>query len=262
MLLPSIFWILNSRIQHLKKLCISLTPKNIIHSGRFIVAAETCSLNLFPKNQIKHLKNIVDVGANVGDWTSSFLKCKTPEQVILIEPISDCAEKIRKRFAGKQYIKVEEVVVGARKGYIKFNITKDTTGSSVLKPETKMKQYVKNNWKTIKIQKIKIKTLDIILSSLSEISLLKIDVQGFEEKVLSGAFKTLKKTKFILIELNILKGYTHSSSLASVYKIMTEKNGFRLYNLGKIQRLNGVASHVDALFYNPKNVCVTERAKC
>ena len=47
--------------------------------------------------------------------------------------------------------------------------------------------------------KVKVKTLDTVLVNQKlNNSLMKIDVQGFEYEVLLGAFKSLKKIKYLL----------------------------------------------------------------
>jgi hypothetical protein len=47
---------------------------------------------------------------------------------------------------------------------------------------------------------IKIKQLDRVFVKKKIVDLIKIDVEGYEEKVIKGGLKTLKKTKVILIE--------------------------------------------------------------
>jgi FkbM family methyltransferase len=47
-------------------------------------------------------------------------------------------------------------------------------------------------------------TLDRLLVDLAEVSLLKIDVQGYEKQVFAGAKQTLSKTKLLLVELNFI----------------------------------------------------------
>ena len=52
----------------------------------------------------------------------------------------------------------------------------------------------------IKYTLTKIKQLDRVFVKQKIIDLIKIDVEGYEEKVITGGLKTLKKTKVILIE--------------------------------------------------------------
>ena len=62
--------------------------------------------------------------------------------------------------------------------------------------------------------KIKMTTLDQICLELEKIKLLKIDVEGYELSVLKGSKKTLKKSKYVFIELldGLAKSFTSSSN--------------------------------------------------
>ena len=97
-------------------------------------------------------------------------------------------------------------------------------------------------------------TLDRLLVDLPEVSLLKIDVQGYEKSVLAGAKQTLAKTKFILIELNFMPQYDGGSWFGDVHEILTRDFGFFLANASAPQVLNGRASMVDGLYVNPNLV--------
>ena len=97
-------------------------------------------------------------------------------------------------------------------------------------------------------------TLDRLLDDLAEVSLLKIDVQGYEKPVLAGASQTLTKTKFLLIELNFMPQYDGGSWLGEVHEILTREFGFFLANASAPQVLNGRASMVDGLYVNPNLV--------
>jgi hypothetical protein len=70
-------------------------------------------------------------------------------------------------------------------------------------------------------------TLDYLLEQHEEISLIKIDVEGAEEKVLNGMTETMKKTKSLLIEVHFDEDWPE------IRKILIEDNGFECYNIEK-----------------------------
>ena len=57
-----------------------------------------------------------------------------------------------------------------------------------------MRAVVGSNWTITSEVQVKMTTLDRLLVDLAEISLLKIDVQGYEKAVLAGAKQTLPRT--------------------------------------------------------------------
>jgi Methyltransferase FkbM domain len=93
-----------------------------------------------------------------------------------------------------------------------------------------------------------------LLVDLPEVSLLKIDVQGYEKAVLGGAKQTLTKTKFLLIELNFMPQYDGGSWFGEIHQILTRDSGFFLANASAPQVLNGRASMVNGLYVNPNLV--------
>src|SRR4051812_43177831 len=48
--------------------------------------AEESGLALFPPGIFRQLRVVVDVGANVGQWSAMLLDCVTPAKLIAIEP--------------------------------------------------------------------------------------------------------------------------------------------------------------------------------
>jgi hypothetical protein len=94
------------------------------------------------------------------------------------------------------------------------------------------------------------RTLDTLLAQLPEISLLKIDVQGYEKEVLAGGTQTLAKTKFLLIELNYMPQYAGGSWFGEMHELLTREYGFVLVNATEPLCLNGRASMSDGLYVN------------
>lgn len=88
---------------------------------------------------------------------------------------------------------------------------------------------------------VKIGKLDDFLQNENQIDLLKIDVEGFEKFVLEGATNTLKKTKYILIEISEKHFDEYAYSCQEVLKIL-EKNEFRLFQFSGPQHLVEISS--------------------
>jgi hypothetical protein len=91
--------------------------------------------------------------------------------------------------------------------------------------------------------------IDNIIQDLGEISLIKIDVQGYEIHVLRGAKKTLRKTRYILVEMNYFNQYKKGSNFVEVHEELS-RNGFKMRNLSKPHIMKGRAVYSDALYEN------------
>jgi len=211
-------------------------------------------LTLFPPGQAEKLRYVVDVGANTGQWSSMLLNCIAPEKLVIVEPLPDAFAILREKFGGNRRVELHNLAIGERESVEKLKLTRDTTGASLLQPREEMRAVIGSNWRVASEVEVKMTTLDRLLVDHSEVSLLKIDVQGYEKAVLSGAKQTLAKTEFVLIELNFMPQYEGGSWLGDVHEILTGKFGFFLANATAPRVLNGHASMIDGLYVNPNLV--------
>ena len=143
--------------------------------------AEASGLDLLPAGHWHNLRTIVDVGANVGQWSSMLLDLITPEKLVIIEPQPAAFAELQRRFGGRAFVGLHNVAVGDQNGTTTLRVTRDTTGASVLPPREEMQELIGSNWTVENEIEVPVRTLDLLLESLPEISLLKIDVQGFEK---------------------------------------------------------------------------------
>ena len=244
-------------VQNRRKLCEigrRLSPMELFTSDRIILDAELSCLSLFKPGHVANLRTIVDVGANVGQWSGMLLNCLTPEKLITIEPMPDAFAILKKKFGNNGRVQLHKVAIGERDSVETLKITRDATGASLLQPREEMRAVIGSNWTVTSEIEVKVTTLDRLLVDLPEVSLLKVDVQGYEKAVLAGARQTLTKTKFLLIELNFMPQYDGGSWFGEIHPILTRDYGFFLANVSPPQVLNGRASMVDGLYVNPNLV--------
>jgi FkbM family methyltransferase len=228
-----------------------LSVTEIFSTDRLALETELSGLALFAPGHVEKLRHVVDVGANIGQWAGMLLDCITPEKLIIIEPLPDAFVVLKRKFGSNRRVELHNVAIGERDSIETLKITRDTTGASLLQPREEMRAVVGSNWTITSEVQVKMTTLDRLLVDLPEISLLKIDVQGYERSVLAGAKQTLAKTKFLLIELTFMPQYDGGSWLGDVHQILTRDFGFFLANATAPQVLNGRASMVDGLYVNP-----------
>ncbi len=231
-----------------------LSPGEWFSSDRLVLEAELTGLALFAPGHVQKLRTIVDVGANIGQWSSMLLNCISPEKLIIIEPLPDAFAVLQEKFGNDRRVDLRNVAIGEREGLETLKITRDTTGASFLGPLEEMRAVVGSNWTVASEVQVKLTTLDRLLVDLPEVSLLKIDVQGYEKPVLAGARQTLARTRFLLIELNFMPQYDGGSWLGEVHEILTREFGFFLANATAPQVLNGYAAMIDGLYVNPNLV--------
>ena len=79
------------------------------------------------------------------------------------------------------------------------------------------------------------------------IDLLKLDVQGAELLILDGSKNTLKRTEFVLLEVNIVQYNKDSPLFAEVIKYMDDI-GFIVFDIIETHPYNNYLLQIDILF--------------
>lgn len=227
-----------------------LRSADLWRSDWLVHEAEASGLDLLPHGHWRGLRTVVDVGANVGQWSTMLLNLISPEKLVIIEPQPSAFTELEKRFGARASVELHNVAVGDADGSIRLRVTRDTTGASVLPPREEMRDLIGQNWTVESEIEVPIRKLDTLLAGTSDISLLKIDVQGFEKAVLAGAAQVLARTDFLLIELNYMPQYVGGSWFGEIHEILTQQHSFVLVDASKPLRLNGRASMSDGLYVN------------
>jgi hypothetical protein len=103
---------------------------------------------------------------------------------------------------------------------------------------------------------VKLITLDSVFSdyvSASDEVLVKIDVQGYEERVLIGAIDSIKKVRAIKLECSLVSLYEGDKTY-EFYFDWLKKLGFALFDLeaGHAHPITGRLLQFDAVFVREK----------
>ena len=124
----------------------------------------------------------IDIGANVGLWSCDLVK--QFEKVIAFEPVAEFRECFKKNVTGNNYV-IEPVALGRTESLIEMNIVQGNTGHTHI------------DQSSIGRGTIPLKTLDSF--NLTNVDMIKIDVEGFEGEILAGAMKTIEQNKPVLV---------------------------------------------------------------
>jgi FkbM family methyltransferase len=124
----------------------------------------------------------IDIGANVGLWSCDLVE--KFEKVIAFEPVKDFIECYRKNVKKDNFF-VYECALGKEESYIKMNIVEGNTGHT----------HIDKN--SIGKGNIPLKTLDSF--NFTNVDLIKIDVEGYENDILQGALHTIQYNKPVLV---------------------------------------------------------------
>lgn len=147
-------------------------------------------------------KTVLDLGANVGQFAIAAAKLFQEVQIHSFEPDPEASQILRKNVSRFDNITVHQMAVGDTAGEIDFNVNKNTQVSSIL-PLARARINAFPDAIVSKSIKVKIETLDNVFldADLQRPILLKIDVQGYEDRVIKGAERILTRIDYIVAEV-------------------------------------------------------------
>lgn len=227
--------------------CSAKRTLTIALSGRRTNALVNSRLDLLPGHVLDDLSTLVDVGANVGQWTAGVLEVARPRHIRLFEPSPHVFPIVSRRFASRPEVKVVQAAVGDHDGTVSFYVTEHSHNASVLRPREDGQDLLDHGAQVRGQVVVEMVSLDTALADLASIDILKVDVQGFERSVLAGASATLRRTAWVLLEANFVSLYEEDLLLPELHALMLQA-GFTLANLSHPYVRKGNALFSDALY--------------
>lgn len=206
-------------------------------------------------NELNALKSydigtILDIGANIGQFAVEARKFFPEALIYSFEPIDDCYNDLLKQLENDDKFKAFNFALGEENKEEAININSYSPSSSILK----LAELHKNNFSYAQedsIQKIKVKKLDEIFDSLDKKGniLIKMDVQGYEDRVIGGGKLSILKAKVIIIETSFAPLYEGQMLFNDINGLLKELGYSYTGSLcQKKSPLNGIILSQDSLF--------------
>lgn len=191
-------------------------------------AAHLARLHLVPGHVRLRDGLVVDVGANVGDWTLEVSRALPGARVLALEPVPALYERLKQRTRHLPTVRTVRAAAHRESGSVTFHLTQSDLFGSLLEPHAfGVSAYGDSIRKRGDIV-VPARSLDELVGG-DRVSLLKIDVQGADLPVLAGAKRALAQTQAVLIEANFVPQYEGGSTFAEIHDALTGE-GFRLWN--------------------------------
>ncbi|MBD2093921.1 FkbM family methyltransferase [Trichocoleus sp. FACHB-591] len=170
----------------------------------------------------------IDVGANLGNWSSYFLKSAPKlKKGILFEPSDYTFSKLKDRFSLNKEIKIVKSAVSDKLGEMPFFEEPQAGETSSLVSGV-------SNSKSIK-KIVPVTTLDIEVEryGLEYIDFLKVDAEGYDLHVLRGASSLLLAQKIGIIQFEYGRAWALAGSTLASASSMLENFGYEVFLLKK-----------------------------
>lgn len=254
-LIEKVINIINTNLKIIKNLTFSkkkfkslkFNGQNVIYDTPFATKTFLAAIYDFyhesQKGRIFTSKNpiIIDIGANIGQFLYATKTFYPGAEIHSVEPDSRIFKLLRQNSKSLNSIFLYNYALSNVNKKMKFYVSDDFSEWSGLK-KIKGKKYHEIL--------VEAKKGDEIFQKIKKIDLLKIDVEGSELDVIKGMNGTLKKSKYVLIELSLDRNSSDLGSSRVIQEMLN--NNFYIFHIGRIFS-PGVGEQqgaVDVLFKN------------
>jgi FkbM family methyltransferase len=199
---------------------------------------------------------VLDVGANVGQFGTELRNSGYQGVIVSFEPQAAARIKLCAAIGRDSLWKIaDQVALGATDGDVDLNLAANSASSSVL-PMLKRHSDAAPESVYIGSERVPLRRLDdLVQAYITDRSkvFLKIDTQGYEDRVLEGGRQTLGRAVGLCVELSFVPLYAGQL----LYKEMVprlEALGFELWNLtpALIDKNDGRLLQADGTFFRAR----------
>lgn len=178
---------------------------------------------------------VLDIGAHKGDWAEMCQAVFAPDRCVLIEPQPEFLDLARGRQPDGAQWSFVPVALGDTEREEILNLTAQRAAASVLSPLRE--EHFDSATRCTGQAKVRLVPLDAVVrrENLPPPDLVKIDVQGFEAKVIAGGQETLKQTRRLVIETSLRPIYQGQPLLPEVLRLLADL-GFELDDFNEVCR--------------------------
>jgi FkbM family methyltransferase len=210
-------------------------------------------LELRPALSCKRAIVVYDIGAHHGEFASLIAHSRNVSAIYCFEPVSRIFVKLVERTEQFKKVQCFRIALGGENSICRIHVNDFTPSSSILRmTSTHVEEYpfTRNSHK----EEVQMVTLDeaVQMYGLAPPDFIKIDVQGYEDRVIQGGANIVNKAKYCMIELSLVNLYEEGMLITDMNSLMRNL-GFRLVGIiGKNVGRSGEILQLDGLYKNEK----------
>lgn len=172
-------------------------------------------------------RTVIDVGANVGQFSVATAKLMPEARIYAFEPVADCVRQLRDNTRKLPQVTVFPTALGDHTDKLEIHVNSHAHSSSLLPLDQGHHDAFPDARETA-LEAVPVATLDGVADqlTLSSPCLLKIDVQGYEARVLAGGPHLLKQVDWVVMEVSFRSLYQGEILFLELLELM-KPHGFR-----------------------------------
>jgi len=176
---------------------------------------------LFARYKVQ-VTGVIHVGAHWGQEFEAYSFLGV-EKLVFIEPCQAAFQILLNKFSNNPNIKLFNCACGQISGTSAMFTTGPANqgmSNSLLQPKVHLIQHPRVIFNGTEM--VNVKKLDDLEFDKTEYGLLNMDCQGFEDRVLIGAKKTLKSIDYVYTEVNRMEMYEGNAMIEDIDRILSD----------------------------------------
>lgn len=176
---------------------------------------------------LRHKDVVIDVGANVGDFTECVLAYQPGAVVHAFEPLPEPFKVLAGKFPSDPAIHCRNLALGSERSVKSLNVSAYNQASSFLSNGALLKTGVYGiDFSVTGTIDVPVDTLSnyVIEHRIERIKLLKLDVQGYELEVLKGAEPILRLIDYVYTEAQFEELYQRGPLFTDIFEFLCARD--------------------------------------
>ncbi len=198
------------------------------------------------------IRTVIDIGANTGQFAKLIHPLFPEARIYSFEPLPDCLAELQRTLADIPGAVALPLALGDVTGTVEFNRSAFSPSSSFLE----MTDVHRANWPASSEQHktiVSVRRLDDVMAdaNLSDGILVKMDVQGFEDRVIRGGVAVISRSKVVVVEVSFVELYVGQPLFDDIYRLLRELGFAYRGNIEQFtSKTDGQVLFADAIFVN------------
>lgn len=170
-----------------------------------------------------NIQVVLDIGANNGEYSREVFEHIPGVEVYAFEPLPDCYTTLTSAFVGNARFHSYPIALGETAGEVEMERSSFHPSSSLLVMAQLHKELYPKTAGATK-EKVRVARLDEVMRDViySGNLMIKVDVQGFEDKVIRGGTETFKRATIVQIETSFAELYEGQPLFNDIYQMLIQ----------------------------------------
>ncbi len=177
------------------------------------------------------IRTVIDLGAHTGEYSEFLSSFFRAEATYAFEPLPECVAAIEAKSHKITNLKIFNCALSDQAGRMTFYRNSYGPSSSLLRvAEIHKREFPETRQETPLT--VNVSRLDDLLdpSTLKKDVLIKMDVQGAEDKVIRGGRKLFALARCVLVEMSFVAMYEGQPLFEEIHSLLSEK-GLRFHGM-------------------------------